>query len=164
MLFLGDFDCYIISMTTLSYAAVASRPHLRFAAYLKRWLPTAIRQVPKAPAQISIALVGNRKMAALHKKFMRAPGPTDVLTFELDHDARGRVTAGEVIVCVPYAQREAKQRGVDVRHEILLYALHGVLHLSGYDDRTQREHERMHKKEDRILRKIGIGAVFDRPL
>jgi rRNA maturation RNase YbeY len=151
-------------MTTLSYAAVAGRPHLRFAAYLKRSLPKAVALVPKAPARISIALVGDRKMAAIHEKFRHVPGPTDVLTFELDHDARGRVTAAEVIICVPYAQREAKRRGIDVGHEILLYALHGVLHLSGYDDRTAKDHARMHKEEDRILRKIGIGAVFDRPL
>jgi probable rRNA maturation factor len=149
-------------MTTLSYAAVAGGPHLRFAAYLKRWLPKAVGLVPKAPAQISIALVGDRKMAAIHEKFRHVPGPTDVLTFELDHDGRSRVTAGEVIICVPYAQREAKRRDVGVRHEILLYALHGVLHLSGYDDRTAKDHARIHKEEDRILQQIGIGPVFDR--
>ena len=147
-------------MTALSYTAVAGRPHLRFVSYLKQWLPKAVRLVPKAPAEISIALLGDTKMAALHKRFMNVPGPTDVLTFPLDHDARGRVTAGEVVVCVSHAQREAKRGGIDVNHELLLYALHGVLHLSGFDDRTSADHARMHKEEDRILRQIGIGAVF----
>jgi probable rRNA maturation factor len=151
-------------MTAVSYTAVVGRPHFRFVSYLKRWLPKAVRLVPKAPAEISIALVGDTKMAALHQKFMNVPGPTDVLTFELNHDVRGRVTSGEVVVCVSYAQREAKRRGADVNHELLLYALHGVLHLSGFDDRTAADHARIHKEEDRILRKIGIGAVFHRQL
>jgi probable rRNA maturation factor len=151
-------------MTVLSYTAMAGRRHLRLVTYLKRWLPKAVGLVPKAPAQISIALVGDRKIAALHQKFMNLPGPTDVITFELEHDARGRVTAGEVVVCVSYAQRESKRRGVKVENELLLYALHGVLHLSGYDDCNPQEYVRIHKEEDRILRKIGIGAVFDRPL
>ena len=150
-------------VTAFSYIAVAGRPHLRFASYLKRWLPKAVKLVPKAPAEVSIALLGGTKMAALHKKFMNKAESTDVLTFELAHDARGRVAAGEVVVCVSYARKEAKRRGVKVENELLLYALHGVLHLSGYDDGTSVEHARMHKEEDRILKAIGIGEVFNRP-
>jgi probable rRNA maturation factor len=149
-------------MTALSYVAVAGSPHRRFVTHLKRWLPKAVQLVPKTPAAISIALIGRARMAVLHKKFMNVAGPTDVLTFELEHDARGRITFGEVIVCVPYAQEEAKRLGVAIENEVLLYALHGVLHLSGFDDRTPEDHARMHQEEDRILRRIGIGTIFNR--
>jgi probable rRNA maturation factor len=98
----------------------------------------------------------------LHEEFMGVAGPTDVLTFELDHDARGRVVAGEVVVCVPYARREARRRGVAVEKELLLYALHGMLHLCGFDDRTDRDFAIMHRREDEILKKLGVGAVFAR--
>ncbi|MGN6726072.1 MAG: rRNA maturation RNAse YbeY, partial [Tepidisphaeraceae bacterium] len=47
-----------------------------------------------------------------------------------------------------------------VAQELLLYALHGVLHLSGYDDRTESDHRRMHRREDQILHRIGIGPLF----
>jgi probable rRNA maturation factor len=100
-------------------------------------------------------------MASLHKKFMGVAGPTDVLTFELERGARGAVTAGEVVVCVSYARREARRRGVELHHELLLYALHGILHLSGFDDRAPAGHRRIHEEEDRILRLIGIGPVFN---
>jgi probable rRNA maturation factor len=99
-------------------------------------------------------------MAELHEQFMTIPGPTDVLTFELDHDARGRVTAGEVVVCVPYALREARRRGAPARDELLLYALHGMLHLCGYNDLTDRDFAKMHEREDEILSELGIGPVF----
>jgi probable rRNA maturation factor len=111
---------------------------------------------------MSLALVGDRRMAELHERFMGIAGPTDVLTFELDHDARGRVTAGEVVVCVPFAVRQARQTGVAVRKEVLLYALHGMLHLCGFDDRTARDFAVMHEREDDILKKLGVGAVFAR--
>ncbi len=130
-------------------------------AYLRKNLLRAIELIRAAPQEISIALVGNRQMAELHERFLGIPGPTDVLTFELDHDARGRVSAGEIVVCVPYATREAGKRRHTVRQELLLYALHGVLHLSGYDDRNDVDYRRMHRKEDAVLTQLGIGPVFN---
>lgn len=149
-------------MQRFTFTAVAGRPHDRLRTYLRRWLPRAVEQVARAPEDIAVSLVGDRKMAELHEQFLQLSGPTDVLTFELDHDSRGRVTAGEIVVCVPYARREAAQRKIDVRQELLLYALHGVLHLSGYDDLTPAGHRRMHKEEDRILERIGIGRIFSK--
>jgi probable rRNA maturation factor len=112
--------------------------------------------------EMSLALVGDRRMSDLHERFMGIAGPTVVLTFELEHDGRGRVLAGEVVVCVPHAVREARRSGVAVRKEVLLYALHGMLHLCGFDDRTQRDFVRMHQREDDILKRLGVGAVFAR--
>jgi probable rRNA maturation factor len=128
--------------------------------YLRRHLVRAHAILRPALREFSLALVGNARMAELHQQFMNIPGPTDVLTFELDHDARGRVTAGEVVVCVPYALREARRRGVPPRDELLLYALHGMLHLCGYNDLTDRDFAKMHKREDEILTELGIGPVF----
>ena len=107
-----------------------------------------------------MVLVGDRRMGALHEEFLGISGPTDVLTFPLESDAQGGVTAGEVIVCVPEARRQAKARGIQLRLEALLYALHGMLHLLGYDDRTDRAFRIMHRTEDAILTKLGFGPVF----
>jgi probable rRNA maturation factor len=110
--------------------------------------------------EMSVALVDEKAMARLHEEFMEIKGPTDVLTFEMEHDRKGRVTAGEVVICVPYAARAAKSRGIELKHELLLYAIHGMLHLCGYDDRTPAGYEIMHRREDEILSALGIGAVF----
>lgn len=99
-------------------------------------------------------------MSKLHQQFLNVPGPTDVLTFELDHDTKGRVISGEVIVCLPEAARQAKKNNSTVQKELLLYALHGMLHLSGFDDRTARGYRAMHRKEDQILTRLGVGPVF----
>lgn len=141
-------------------AAAAGRPLLPS---LRRRLPRAVAEVRETRLRsLSVALVGDATMARLHQQFLNVLGTTDVITFELDHDARGRPTAGEVVVCVPEARRQAKRRGHDVADELLLYALHGVLHLSGYDDLEPAAHRRMHRAEDRILTAIGVGATFAR--
>jgi probable rRNA maturation factor len=130
------------------------------APYLRRHLRAAHRLLNPPLAELSLALVGDRKMSDLHRQFMNLPGPTDVLTFPLDLDARGRPVSGEVVVCVPEARRQAKERNVPLERELLLYALHGMLHLCGYDDRTDRAFRTMHRTEDRILTRLGVGPVF----
>ena len=101
-------------------------------------------------------------MSELHKDFMGITGPTDVLTFPLETDARGRVTSGEVVVCVPESRRQARERGLATRLELLLYAVHGMLHLLGYDDRTDRAYRVMHRTEDDLMSELGLGPVFSR--
>lgn len=99
-------------------------------------------------------------MAELHEQFLGIAGPTDVLTFPLEVDRRGRPLAGEVVVCVPEARRRSAAEGTGLRQEVLLYALHGLLHLCGFDDRTRSGFAAMHRTEDAILTTLGIGPVF----
>jgi probable rRNA maturation factor len=101
-------------------------------------------------------------MATLHKRFLNESGPTDVLTFELAHDARNQTTSGEIIICLTVAQKQARKRNHSVARELLLYALHGLLHLSGFDDRTPADFKVMHAREDEILTRLGVGPVFSK--
>lgn len=110
--------------------------------------------------ELSVALVGDKTMSDLHLRFMSIPGPTDVLTFPLDVDERGRATSGEIVICVPEARRRAKAHGSEPARELLLYAVHGMLHLDGWDDQTPAEFKAMHREEDKILTRIGVGAVY----
>ena len=109
---------------------------------------------------MSLVLATDATMSDLHQRFMNDRTTTDVLTFPLDVDNGGRTISGEVYVCVPEARRRAKELGSRARDEVLLYALHGMLHLCGFDDRTPAGFTRMHRTEDRILARIGVGAVF----
>jgi probable rRNA maturation factor len=114
--------------------------------------------------ELSVVFVGDRRMIALHRQFMGLATTTDVLTFPLDEDAAGRAISGEVYVCIGEARRQAKLRGIPVKHEVLLYCLHGLLHLCGFDDRTERDHREMHHMEDEILSGLGIGRVYARQI
>ena len=133
----------------------------RHVPFLRRHLRRAHEHLNPTLREMSLALVNDARMSALHARFMNVAGPTDVLTFPLDEDARGRAISGEVVVCVPEARRRARELRVPVERELLLYALHGMLHLCGFDDRTDRDFARMHRTEDMILAKLGVGPVFD---
>jgi probable rRNA maturation factor len=99
-------------------------------------------------------------MSRIHKQFMNIDEPTDVMTFPLEFDEMGNPTSGEVIVCVPEARRQARESGIPVNNEVLLYALHGLLHLCGFDDKTPAAFEAMHRQEDELLVRLGMEPVF----
>jgi probable rRNA maturation factor len=142
-----------LSVTAASGAALVP--------YLRRHIAAAHALLKRSPlAELSIALVGDRRMSELHEQFMGIPGPTDVLTFPLELDRRGRPLSGEVVICVPEARRRGTAEGTGLRREALLYALHGLLHLCGFDDRTRSDYATMHRTEDAILTTLGIGPVF----
>ena len=145
------------SRLSLTISAAVGAAYVPF---VRRHLRAAHRLLRPPLNELSLALVGDRQMSALHEKFMNVAGPTDVLTFPLDLDSRGRAVSGEVVVCVPEARRQAKLRNVPVERELLLYALHGLLHLCGYDDRTGDDFRAMHRAEDQILTRLGVGPVF----
>ncbi len=145
----------------------------QFVPFLQRNLLAAHDILNPALRELSVALVGDRRMGMLHEEFMNIAGPTDVLTFPLEEDGRGRVTDGEVVICVPEARRRvialagrnrvAGDKSLSeqkLRCELLLYALHGMLHLCGFDDRTDSAYTTMHRREDEILTQLGIGRVF----
>ncbi len=149
--------------STFELSLAAPRTGRAFLAILKRNVPKAHAAVGRRSAaltEMSIALVGDATMAQLHQRHMNIPGTTDVLTFPIDHDHLGRVVAGEVVICVPEARRQAAANAVDPAHEVLLYAIHGMLHLCGYDDTTPKAYTEMHATEDRILMRLGVGRVF----
>ena len=106
--------------------------------------------------------MGDDEMASSHMRHMGVPGTTDVITFDL---AEGRAASGEgldvdLLICVDEAERQSARRGIDRRRELLLYALHGVLHCLGYDDTDEQASAAMHRMEDQTLSAIGLGPIF----
>ncbi|MCC6240455.1 MAG: rRNA maturation RNase YbeY [Phycisphaerales bacterium] len=132
----------------------------QFIPFLRSNLLQALPWMNRTLQELSVALVGQARMNRLHAQFLGIDSPTDVLTFELDHDDKNRVILGEIVICVPYALTQAQRRAIAPRHELLLYAIHGVLHLTGLDDLTEDGYDTMHRKEDQILKRLGVGAVF----
>lgn len=129
---------------------------------MQRWILSRFRKLAalaKARGNVSIAIVGDTEMSRLHLRYKRIAGPTDVLTFDL-RETPGAAIDGDIVICYDEARRQAKAHRHDIKLELLLYALHGLLHLMGYDDRTDRDFRRMHRREDELLRRAGLGAVF----
>ena len=95
--------------------------------------------------EISVWLISDRRMSRLHREFLGQKGPTDVLTFQ----------HGEIFISVETAKRHARAFGNSLLGEVQLYMVHGLLHLHGFDDRTQPGARRMEKMQARILGECG---------
>lgn len=92
---------------------------------------------------ISILIVSDRKIAALHRQFMNELGPTDVITFQ----------HGEIFISAETARRNARRFGNGLGRELRLCLVHGLLHLHGLDDREETGARKMEIAQRRILAK-----------
>ena len=105
-----------------------------------------------------LEVVDDRRMSLLHGRWMNDPTPTDVLTFPMS--APDEPIDVDIAICLPEAERRSQELGHDRLRELLLYGLHGILHVLGHDDHDQADYARMHAEEDRLLERIGLGGVF----
>lgn len=115
----------------------------------------ALEHGNRAGIDVDVVLVGDRALAELHARFLDDPTPTDVITFDLD-DAFGGAAA-ELYVSVERARAVARRRGIDARRELLLYVVHGALHLCGFDDHAPRERARMRAAERAVLARLELA-------
>ncbi len=121
---------------------------------IERAVAAALALKPRRAGALSIALVGDRAIRRLHLDHMGLDSATDVLSFPL-HGAAGGLL-GEVVASADTAAREAKERGVRPQDELLLYVVHGVLHLLGFDDHAPADQKKMRAAERKSLRAAGI--------
>jgi len=127
---------------------VRVRPLLR---RLKASLPLLPHPLPaNFPASaIQFVLVDRATMARVHGDFLGDSSETDVITFPY----------GEILVCPAVARDRAAEFGHEVEQEVLLYALHGLLHLAGYDDTTPKLAKEMAKVQVRLLKRVLGGQT-----
>jgi probable rRNA maturation factor len=106
---------------------------------------------------ISLAVVDDATIHALNRQFLNHDWPTDVLSFVLD--SREGHLDGEVVFSADTAAAAALAEGEwTPAEEQLLYVIHGVLHLIGFDDKTEDDREHMRAAERHYLRQCGVEA------
>jgi probable rRNA maturation factor len=135
------------------------------AGWLEEQLRGALDLLGVREAAVCVVVVDDARMSALHQEYRQVAGTTDVLTFDMGSQpeaAGGPRIEGDLVLCRDVARRQARRRGHPARAELLLYAVHGVLHLLGYDDHDAAAARRMHRREDQVLAALGVGAVYRR--
>ena len=96
--------------------------------------------------QLGVILVSDRKITGYNQKFLGHNRPTDVLSFSLDKQE------GEILISAETAEAQAKELHHSLEEELLTLAIHGFLHLAGYDDRKTKDRRLMFRETRRILR------------
>lgn len=100
-------------------------------------------------AETSIAFVGDAEMKKLNKAWRRKNCVTDVLSFVYET----KPLAGEIIICLPQAARQAKKAGRSLAEEIKTLLAHGLLHLCGYDhEKSLRQAKTMENLQNKIVK------------
>lgn len=130
---------------------------------LRRTADYVLRQYRINRALVSVAIVDDRTMKSLNKRYLQQSGSTDVLSFDLRSDAADQNENQldcEVIVNAERALNVAQANERSTEGEMLLYLIHGLLHQLGYDDKTDEQADRMHRKEDELLNELGFGCVY----
>ena len=94
--------------------------------------------------EVEVNLVTDELIAQVHDEFMNDPSPTDVITFH----------HGEIFISLDTAERECVKYGHSFEQEVLLYLIHGLLHLNGHDDKTPLERDAMKKLQEQILKEV----------
>ena len=111
-----------------------------------------------ATAEVSMAIVDDPTIHRLNVEFLQHDYPTDVLSFLLERS--GDRLEGEIIASADTAIRNAQQYGWSPADELLLYVIHGSLHLIGYDDSTDELQDIMRAAETEQLARFGLEPHY----
>jgi probable rRNA maturation factor len=114
-----------------------------------RW---ALRHEAVKTAELSVVLLDDAEIARMNRQYLKHEGPTDVISFTLHH--RGDPPLGDVYVGVEQAVRQAAELGVSPAEEVLRLAVHGTLHVLGYDHPKEagRAESQMFARQEALLK------------
>ncbi len=117
----------------------------------------------ESPASLSIVLADDNRIRQLNRNYRGVDSATDVLSFPAGDPMPGMeelpLYLGDIMISVPYAQRQAAQQGHLLTEEVQLLAVHGVLHLLGHDHLLPDEKETMWQSQREILATLGLTHV-----
>ena len=100
--------------------------------------------------EIGIILLDDQKIQEYNLKYRGADRPTDVLAFPVDEKT------GELFISLESARRQAQVYSQSLKEEVSLLVIHGLLHLNGYNDTTQKSRAKMRKEEKEILNLVKL--------
>lgn len=114
----------------------------------ERLLGELLRRYRRTGAEVVLAFVGDRAIRTLNRKWMKKDRPTDVLSFPIGAKAAdGRFYLGDIVIAAPVAARQARAKGWPLERELRMLAIHGYLHLLGYDHFAgiEEEERKLHR-------------------
>ena len=142
--------------------------------FLKNLLEKALKHLnqPSELLEMTLSIVSPEQIRELNKQFRDVDAVTDVLSFPTcDNPTRGAITVvceeinpetdlcniGDVIICMQRAKEQANEYGHSLKRELAFLALHGMLHLLGYDHIEEADEKQMFSLQNEILTKAGIN-------
>jgi probable rRNA maturation factor len=131
------------------------------------WLPTRpqvrrwVRAAQEVALDATVRFVGEEEGRTLNRGYRHKDYATNVLSFVYESGPPAMVTRGDLVVCLPVLQREAREQGKTAEAHCAHMIVHGMLHLQGYEHETgAREAKRMEAREREILAGLGYPDPY----
>jgi probable rRNA maturation factor len=121
----------------------------------RRWVAAALQQ----QAQITLRIVDAEEGQLLNRDYRGKDYPTNVLTFAYGEE--DGVLGGDIVLCAPVVEREAREQGKELRAHYAHLTVHGILHMQGYDHETPSEAHEMEAMEVEIMRRLRFNNPYD---
>lgn len=117
--------------------------------YLVKEIVVEILRILKKKREIDLEVVflSDKEIQGVNKKYKHSDRPTDVLSFDLG-------SCGQILISSDAALRNSGIFNTPLEEEIILYVIHGILHLFGYNDETAVQKKKMSRKENFILKRL----------
>ncbi|MFP7169698.1 rRNA maturation RNase YbeY [Terribacillus sp. 7520-G] len=116
-------------------------------------------------AEMSITFVDNAEIQVINRNYRQKDAPTDVISFAMQEEGEGEqqilgeeipIVFGDIIISVDKAKEQAEDYGHSVERELGFLALHGFLHLLGYDHMNEADEKKMFGRQEEILNGFGL--------
>lgn len=117
-------------------------------------------------SEVSVTFVTNEAIQEINCEYRDKDQPTDVISFALEEMGEGEIVIvgeglprvlGDIIISTERAEEQAEEYGHSFERELGFLAVHGFLHLLGYDHMTEEDEKEMFAKQDEILSSYGLG-------
>jgi probable rRNA maturation factor len=117
-----------------------------------------------ASAALTILLADDELLQDLNRRYRSQDRATDVLSFPFDDEGLpalqdDNIYIGDIAISVPFAQRQAEERGHSKTAELQLLTIHGILHLLGYDHEDSAQKSEMWAVQRSVLDQLGLAYV-----
>lgn len=126
---------------------------------------TAKKENIEDQTEVSVTFVSNERIHEINLEYREKDKPTDVISFAMEELGEGEVelvggemprVLGDIIISVPKAREQAEEYGHSFTRELGFLAIHGFLHLLGYDHMTKEDEKKMFTRQKEILNEYGI--------
>ncbi|HEY8909852.1 MAG TPA: rRNA maturation RNase YbeY [Desulfosporosinus sp.] len=114
-------------------------------------------------AEVSLMLVDDQRIHELNREYRGVDRPTDVLSFALQEDMEEEPEAafeddmlGDIVISAERAREQAEEYGHSFEREIIYLAVHGTLHLLGFDHEEEPDQQEMRRKEEEVMAILGL--------
>jgi probable rRNA maturation factor len=123
---------------------------------LSRSVDIALARHDSAAAEVSVYITDDGEMHELNRQYRGVDAPTDVLSFLMDEQPDTPWLLGDVVISLPRARAQAESFGHDLARELCYLAVHGTLHLLGYDDEESQAAQAMAGEAESVMAELGI--------